>query len=381
MAQTVMELVQSLEKGGRTKRIVETAARLRHHGWRVKILSMTPVPAWVRDRFHADSDWLELNRRPKLDLAYVFRLARLIRQERISLIHAHCEASYLYGGLAGLLCQIPVVGTYHRSDLKYFAPSPKLRLFARLLTRSVAISNDRMELMQSQLNIAARRISLIHGGVDLRQFHVLSAEQTPSLKQQLGLPGKKLILSIGHLGPIKGHDVSLRALPHILERHPDLLWVIAGDGSEEDYARLHKLVRELKLEDNVRLLGQVHNVLDWLQACDLFVQPSLEEGFGLVFVEAGACGKAVVSTAVGGIKDIVLHEQTGLLVAPGDALALAQAVDSLLADPNRARAMGAAGWQRIHDCFTLESMGVKYDQLFTALLGSPTHGGAGPLLN
>lgn len=368
MTYTILELVQGMEKGGRTKRIVETTLGLALQGWRVKILSMTPPADFVKAKYEGQVEWLELNRRPKLDLVYVFRLANLVRKEKISLIHAQCEASYFYGGLAGKLTGVPVVGTYHRSDLSYYQPDWKLRFFPRLLTHAVAISNDRMNLMTSVLNIDPAKITLIHGGIDFDTFRLLSEDDVRKLRLKLGVADRRVMLSVGHLGPIKGHDVTLRAMPHIKERFPDVLLVIAGDGSKEDYDRLHNIVAELGLENHVSLLGQVQNVIEWLNVCDLFVQPSLEEGFGLVFVEAGACQKAVVATAVGGIKDIVVNGETGFLVKPGEVGPLEKAVISLLDDPEMAQRFGAAGLDRVRKNFSLRNMSTKYHALFSAIL-------------
>ena len=368
MSHKILELAQGMEKGGRTKRIAETTIGLIKHGWQVKVLPMTPAPNWVKERYAGQFEWLELNRRPKLDLQYVFRLARLLKQEQISLVHAHCEASYLYGGLACKIRRIPIVGTYHRSDLTYYEPNWRLRTRARLMTRGVAISNDRMNLMVKRLNMSSKDITLIHGGIDLDAFEILPQSRADELKREFGLENRKILLSVGHLGPIKGHQVTLQALPQILGQFPDVTLVVAGDGSEEDYQRLRKQIEELGLTDHVRLLGQTHNVQDWLNICDLFVQPSLEEGFGLVFVEAGACKKAVVSTKVGGIQDIVVDGETGYLVAPGDADSLASRISELLANPEQAQAFGSAAFERIHGHFSLDHMVEKYDSLFHSLL-------------
>jgi glycosyltransferase involved in cell wall biosynthesis len=368
MNPTILELVQSMEKGGRTKRIADTAIGLAKLGWDVKVLSMAPVPRWVEDRYHAQLKCLVLSKPSKLDLRYVFRLAALVKQSGITLIHAHCETSYLYGGLVGRLLGIPVVGTYHRSQLKFFEPSFKLRLFARLLTQAVAISNDRRELMIRGLKMSAEKITLIHGGANLVDFKILSDEAISELRCQLAVEDRRVLLSVGHLGPIKGHDVTLQALAPLVKQVPEVLLIIAGDGAPEDYQRLQALIESLQLTQYVRLLGQVHNVTEWLNVCELFVQPSIEEGFGLVFVEAGACKKAVVATAVGGIKDIVVNQETGLLVPPSDVDGLYQALYRLLTETALAKQYAEAASARVFEHFDLRHMITKYDELFSRLL-------------
>jgi glycosyltransferase involved in cell wall biosynthesis len=367
MQKHILILVQGLEKGGRTKRIAETAQGLIESGYQLTVASMTPIPEWVKLQ-HQQVQLQELPRQPKLDLGYVLTLAKFIKANKIALLHAHCEASYFYGGLAAQLVGIPAVGTYHRSELKYFQPTLKNRLNTWLLSKVVAISNDRMGLLQRNLKVPVSKLALIHGGVDLHNYRAYAPHEITELRRKLVVGERRVFLSVGHLGEIKGHDYTLQALPTVIQQFPDVLLIIAGDGATDDYARLQALIARLQLQEHVKLLGQTSNVIEWLNVCEVFVQPSVEEGFGLVFVEAGACSKPVVATAVGGIKDIIVDQQTGLLVAPRDATGLAQALLTLLSRSDLRQRMGQAAQQRVSTSFTLAAMVNKYTQLFSQLI-------------
>jgi glycosyltransferase involved in cell wall biosynthesis len=152
---------------------------------------------------------------------------------------------------------------------------------------------------------------------------------------------------------------------------------LAGDGNEADRSRLERLIVELGLSGRVTLLGQIHDPERWLAASDLFVQPSREEAFGLVYAEAAASGIPVVATRVGGIPEIVLDGESGLLVESEDAGALATAIVELLSDPARRERMGESARRRAELHFSIEKMAKSYAELMRGLaVGTRSRGKA-----
>ena len=192
------------------------------------------------------------------------------------------------------------------------------------------------------------------------------ARATEEARQQLTLPAEKLILlSIGHLGEIKGHQDTLHALA-ILNRS-DISLYIAGSGSPQELRHLNTITEQLGLSQQVVFLGQIADATLWLDACDVFVQPSHEEAFGLVFIEAGARYRPVVATSVGGIKEIIQHEATGLLAAPAAPEQLAAHLDTLLASPALRQQYGEAAYRRVAQQFSLQAMLGRYLTIFNQL--------------
>ena len=161
------------------------------------------------------------------------------------------------------------------------------------------------------------------------------------------------MFSLGHLGPIKGHDDSIKAMPRIMSRFSNVRLYIAGDRSPEDHERLHSLIEELNLQGVVILLGQIANSLEWMQACDIFLQPSREEAFGLAFLEAGLCSKPTVSTLIGRIPEIVIDGETGYLTNTLNPDGLADRVITLLASEDDMTTKGAAAKRHITKNFNL----------------------------
>jgi glycosyltransferase involved in cell wall biosynthesis len=154
--------------------------------------------------------------------------------------------------------------------------------------------------------------------------------------------------------PRKGHDVLLRAIPNVLKDQPESRFILfgRGPGRQEVLDR----VRDAGLEDIVRLPGFRSDLPSLLPCLDLLVHPATMEGLGIILLQAGASGLPVVASAAGGIPEAVVHEETGLLVPPGDADALSSAVSSLLADEARRKDMGKAGQRRVREVFSVDRM-------------------------
>jgi phosphatidylinositol alpha-1,6-mannosyltransferase len=193
------------------------------------------------------------------------------------------------------------------------------------------------------------RIELVQNGVDAGRFRPLDATE---FRRRHDLDGRRVILSVARLVHRKGIDTVIEALPGLAARFPDLMYLVVGDGPER--VRLEALVRRLGLEARVRMLGRLahDDLVACYNACDVFALPVRDEaedveGFGLVFLEAGACGRPVVGSRAGGVVDAVVDGETGLLVAPDDPAALAEAIGRLFEDRELAARMGRAGRERV----------------------------------
>lgn len=179
-----------------------------------------------------------------------------------------------------------------------------------------------------------------------------SAVDRAAAHQELGLQDRSVVLTVGRLVERKGIDTMIRAMPQILARVPDTLYLVAGEGPDRD--RLERLAREVGCNDRVRFDGDFDDRLlaHYYGAADLFVMASRQisnqsvEGFGIVYLEAGYYGIAVIGGLSGGTPDAVLDGETGLLVDGSSKQQLAEAVVGLLEDPDRRRALGQAGRKR-----------------------------------
>jgi D-inositol-3-phosphate glycosyltransferase len=275
------------------------------------------------------------------------------------LIHSHYWLSGRAAAVLGRRWGVPFVHTFHTLGLVKNdrlrmgdTPEPEMRLAgeARVIAEADAIVASTPQERDSLVDLYAahpERIHLVPPGVDHDMFRPAGRNEA---KARLGLSGKHVLLFVGRLQPLKAADIAVRALGHLASwgRAPldDLRLVVVGSPSgpagHREPAQLQDLARELGVESAVRFVpAQPHADLPaYYQAADLCLVPSYTESFGLVALEAQACGVPVVASAIGGLRSIVRHGRTGYLVEPGASEAFAERAWRILSDPPLARSMG-----------------------------------------
>ncbi len=203
-----------------------------------------------------------------------------------------------------------------------------------------------------EIGIPKKKIVVIHPGIDPIKFNP-GLDPSP-IKKKYNLESKRVVLTVSHLVKRKGHYNVLKALPQVLEKVPNLIYLIVGKGEEKE--KLREIAKDLKLEDKVIFAGEIleEELPLYDAACDLFIMPSYEikeegdvEGFGIVFLEANACGKPVIGGRSGGVTDAVIDGETGLLVDPLNINQIAEALIKLLTNPGLAQKLGEKGRERI----------------------------------
>ncbi len=275
----------------------------------------------------------------------VNRLREVAESLKAGILHANGSRAMIYAGLAGrrdhrrVVWHVRVAGSDGMLD----------RCLSVLAHRIIVNSNA---VAARFPYVSTKRLQCIYNGVDLAQFSDAPAAQVAEFRRRLGIPGDApLAVSVGRLDPIKGYPHLLEAARQLRPRRPDLHWVLVGDG--EQRGALQRMVHEQGLESIVHFSGWLPNPQVAMAACDVFVLPSLSEAFGRVLVEAMAFGKPVVAARVGGIPEIVVPGETGILVPPAQPEACAQAVHGLLMNPKLAHMFGETGRQRAKDRFSL----------------------------
>ena len=308
-----------------------------------------------------------INKQSGINWSLIFEIRKLIKNNKINLIHAHCEFSQLYASIAGFSCGVKTVATFHRSDVTKYQPSLTNTLIRLFVSHYVAVSYNRLSLLTENLKLPLNKCHVVHGGVVIDQKP--TSETINKARTDLNIPPNQLmLLSIAHLGAIKGHQDTLTALSYIHQTSEAIHLYIAGDGAVHEKQYLVDLISQLKIQEKVTFLGQVNNAPQWLEACDIFIQPSIEEAFGLVFIEAGAKAKPVIATTVGGIKEIIVSQETGLLVPPGSPQELKKALVLLINSKALRTQYGEQGYQRIAINFSLTNMINHYIEIFKGIV-------------
>lgn len=315
--------------------------------------------------------------RPLADLKAFLHLCRVVRATGVDIIHTHSSKAGVLGRMAGKLCsRAKILHTPHcfaflhtsgfgRAMKSFFVACE--RALGAFTDRLLVVSAEERDAVVRHRIVPAERISLVHNGV--------AAGQPPDLQRaarilnELGVePGVRLIGSAGLLNQAKGYEHLIDALPEVLEAFPDLHCLMIGHGELEDALRAR--ARRAGLASRVVFSGYVERCEDLVAALDVFILPSLWEGMPYALLEAMAIGKAVVASRVGGCAEVVEHGESGLLVAPGDAAALSEAIVQLLRDPAQRERMGERASQRVRERFGLERMIAGLEGVYQELAGA-----------
>lgn len=299
-------------------------------------------------------------------------VAGLMKSLQIDIIHVQCVGpNGFYALWAAGDTGLPLVVTtqgertmdagrlYQKSLAANWTLKQLLKRADYVTACSVQTLDDAKQFAGFSLEAKSRAV---YNGIDLSEF---DADQAPYAHP------KPYILGIGRVVPQKGFDILLDAYANLLSRRsdvPDL--ILAGDGPERE--RLQAQAGSLELTERVHLVGRANRPLavSLFHGCTLFVLPSRHEPQGIVSLEAMACAKPVVGARVGGVPEIVLDGETGLLFSGGDSVALAHALEQMLADPDRAAQMGRAGRARAEAHFTWPRIADQYFQIYETV-GKP----------
>lgn len=310
----------------------------------------------------------------KGDARVLLRLARLIAAERPDIVHAFLGFANVAASLVGRLLGVPVVIWSYR-DVEVWKTRPQWLLDRAALRWADAVtccSDAVRRFVLAHVNGQGAKFATIHNGVDVEAFRTPQAVSRPALGLRDGVPVVGTVARLDE--PKKGLAVLLQALAELASRSdvPDWQVLLVGDGPAR--ARLERAAAELGLARRVIFAGQRRDVPSVLPVLDLFVCPSLYEGFGIAIVEAMAAERPVVASAVGGVPEIVVDGETGLLVPVGDASALADAIHRLLRDPELARRMGARGRDRASDLFSVDRMVRQHERLYETVSARQARG-------
>ena len=277
-------------------------------------------------------------------------LRSVLKAQRVGMLHC---GRCLPEGLMGLALKwwygVPYACYAHGEELGTASTSRELTWLTRRVLRSasfvIANSQNTQRILHEEWDVPDASIRLLHPGADTERF--LPARRSLQVRTRLGWDNRPVVLTVGRLQKRKGHDQMIRAMIRICQSVPDALYAIVGDGEERSH--LDALVRESGLGDHVHFLGEVcdDQLIECYQQCDLFVLPNRAvgkdiEGFGMVLVEAQACGKPVIAGASGGTAETMLISQTGRIVNCNGPDELAQIIPEWLRNRSLMEQMGRA---------------------------------------
>lgn len=304
------------------------------------------------------------NINPLSDLVAFWKLYRLIRKGRYHIVHTHSSKAGVLGRIAAKLAGTPlIVHTLHSLVFHEYQPWLVNRLWravkkicAPMTDHFISVSDIISQKAITAGVAAPEKFTTIYSGMELDWF--LKAEVDPRrIREEFGIPENALVVGkIARLFPLKGHEQLLDAAPAIVRQHPNVRFFLIGDGIL--YEELRRRATDLGILDHFVFAGLIERerIPEMLSAMDVLVHTSLREGLARVLPQALAMGKPCVSFDIDGAPEVVIPGETGFLVKAGDAEGLAEAVSTILADPDLRTRMGEAGRRRVDPAFRAETM-------------------------
>ena len=314
--------------------------------------------------------WQELAEQPvrvvtcqmkRWPLENLTRFSDWIKRERFDVMHTHMSSAHMFGIIMNRMTGIPVVATAHCRHVQ-----PWWRL------NSVVIANSESTYrFQRRINgVPDRQLRKVHPFIDIEKFQPPDLHMYRAMRREWRFPlDTPVIVIAGDVVPHKGHYYLFEALPELSEKFPELRVVVVGRFRRgEPYTnRLRRFLIERRLYQKVKWLGRRDNMQDVLGAADVVAIPSLVESFGMVALESMAVGTPVVASRTGGLKELIQHEENGLLTPPKDSRGMATAILKLLADSKLRDRLIAGGQQLIQQRFSPDRL---IDQIETVLYGA-----------
>ena len=296
------------------------------------------------------------------------RCRQLLRRERIDIVHLNNSVIRNHEWMLGaLLAGIPCI-THERGINAHY--SWLSRFLATRIDGVISISQAVKDSLDVG-GVTAKTSAIIYNGINPGEMKVVTPNE--AIRERHGIPlDAPLIGVIGNIKQWKGQETAVRALPAVLEQHPNTYCLFIGDVADDDqpyFQGLNELTESHKISDRVVFTGYTSDVPDYMNALDVVLHTSVDpEPFGRVLIEAMSLRKPLIGAAAGAVPEIIDNGKTGLTFQPGDADDLARCINEILGSPESAEQMGAAGYKRLECLFHIDTNIAKTQSYYSEIL-------------
>lgn len=356
----ILEICSGAEVNGAVIHCLLLTRSLAQRGHRVTLLCRPN--AFIAKQLAGDNVEIVTSDMHRWPLDELRRIACLCRERDIQIIHTHMTRAHNFGVFLRRFAHIPCVATAHTHLIQ-----PQWMFNDHV----IAVSDATGQFQRSRSRVRAERIETVHGFMDFGRFANVGEEARRETRKALGIDEETPLLAIiGDIIPRKGLLHLVRALPKIIAAVPNVRLAIVGEPKRgtEYYEKARAEARKLNVNDHILWLGQRRDVPQIMAALDVYILASLDEMFPVAVLEAMAAGKAIVATRVGGVPESVREGQTGLLVPPENADALADAILKLLMDAPLRSEMGARAREAAQNDFSVESQTPRLEAVFARVI-------------
>jgi len=376
-------VIRTLDIGGTERHLAAVAQRLVRRGWKVSVYTLEDGPlreefergqaaVIVPPRHWSTSSRSIAGRFVRLAVTAVHLLS-ILRRQKPDIVHFLLPAAYLFGAPLAILARVPIRVMSRQSLNVYQQGSPWARTAERFLHRRMhailAVSLRVLQELRDEEGAPPDRLGLIYNGIEVGAFS--DASRGEAVRVELGLANAALVMVVvANLIPYKGHGDLLKALVIARPALPEdwcLLIVGRDDGIG---AQLRDQSRQLSIDEKVRFLGQRTDIAAILNASDVGIICSHQEGFSIAVLEGMASGLAMIVTDVGGNAEAVIDGEGGLVVPAKDPASLALAIQRLARDPELRARFGQAARRRVQQKFSIETCVQRHEKVYRALIAS-----------
>jgi glycosyltransferase involved in cell wall biosynthesis len=329
---------------------------------RDKNIRVVAMPSLVRD-IH-----------PLKDIKALIKLAIFLKKEKFDIVHCHTSKGGFIGRLAAKLAGAKIIIYSPHGDIfeGYFCKLATdffilLEKFAARFTDKI-INLTKIEIEKFlEHGIGTRhQLEQIYNGINIK-YYERAMPSNLKKRDEFGLCKDDFVCAtVGRLVPVKGHTYLIKAIQKVVKVIPEAKFLFVGDG--EIKSKLSEEIKSLDLQENIFMLGSRNDIATILSCINVFLLPSLNEGFGMVLIEAMAARKPVIATNVGGIPEVVKYGETGILVPPKDPEAFSSAIIKLYNNPELSRRMGLAGYNRAKRLFDITTTVHEFESLYSDLV-------------
>lgn len=354
----ILYVIPSLNIGGSEKKVMTMIKYLRRDHFTPYLMLISEEGKLYQETKSLDVEIVCMYKKNKYDFGIINRMARYMKEKDIDIVQVFTSTGKLWGRLAAKKAKVPVIISTEESLFRNTKLDRVLeKYFAKKTDAIITNSNQSMLSAQQATGLNPSLYHVIHNGIDFSPFESVKVIK-PSNNQMN-------ILCVARLDERKGLFYLVDAIHMLVQDNHNVHLTIAGNGKL--YQSLKDKIHELNLENNISLLGFIHDVPALMQSHDLFVLPSLEEGFGNVILEAMASKLYVIATRVGGIPEIITSDELGTLIESKSANAIKDAILFAMHNPEIIEQRKQNAFNYVHKYFSYQEMMSSHEKLYLEL--------------
>lgn len=363
----ILHIIESSETGGAEKVFLDLVSNLRSNYIDNRIGLFDK--GWLSEKlFRLGFSPVIFSTNKGFDLHLLISLIKYIRKQKISLVHSHLLGANLYCSLAAKVCRVPTISTFHGTvdvDKKDKHKKLKFLLINSCSTRIIYVSKSLMKFFKDAGLAHLMKSEIIYNGIDLCRY---SQKATACIRSEFDFSPRDFVVGcIGDIRPPKGYEVLIEGARILRKKRAPIKFLIAGSKTPL-YYELESKLREYNLEHMIKFIGFRNDIINIYKSIDLFLLPSISEGFSLATVEAMAAGLPIIATKCGGPEEIIIHGSNGLLIEKESPKAIANSILLVVGNKELRDRISAQSKESLKR-FSIETMVRNYLNLYSRVLG------------